>query len=120
MGCGFIVNGLFMVVKPESWYWSLETVPQTGPFNAHFVRDIGLMYVLTGISVLLGLHQPENRVVWWVGAALWHVAHGGLHIYETIVGISTPEALAQDFAPVVLPGLILIFLARQPRNPNLL
>lgn len=32
-------NGLWMLVAPQSWYYHLPAgVPDTGPFNHHFVQ----------------------------------------------------------------------------------
>jgi hypothetical protein len=37
-----IANGVWMLFAPESWYYHLPAgVPDTGPFNHHFVQDIG-------------------------------------------------------------------------------
>ena len=42
LGVTGLANGLWMLLAPESWYHGLPAaVPDTGPFNAHFVRDIG-------------------------------------------------------------------------------
>ena|SRR5208283_3605716 len=35
------INGLFMLLAPDSWYLIAPGVPDTGPFNQYFVRDIG-------------------------------------------------------------------------------
>lgn len=50
MGLGLLLaaNGLFMLADPAQWYAIVPGVPETGPFNAHFVRDIGAIYVVTG------------------------------------------------------------------------
>jgi hypothetical protein len=34
-------NALFQLIAPLAWYDSVPGVIATGPFNAHFVRDIG-------------------------------------------------------------------------------
>ncbi len=36
-------NGLFMLVAPSAWYQFVPGVTHTGPFNQHFIRDIGLI-----------------------------------------------------------------------------
>jgi hypothetical protein len=42
-----VANGLWMLVAPYSWYMDLPaSVPDTGPFNPHFVRDIGVTFVV--------------------------------------------------------------------------
>ena len=42
-GLGLVqaLNGVLMLLAPEAWYHAVPTVPGTGPFNPHFVRDIG-------------------------------------------------------------------------------
>ena len=36
-------NGLFMLLAPSTWYHFVPGVTHTGPFNQHFIRDIGLI-----------------------------------------------------------------------------
>ena len=48
MGVLGIANGIFMLVSPEDWYVAVPGVTDTGPFNQHFVRDIGLIFLLLG------------------------------------------------------------------------
>ena len=48
VGLGLLANGLTMLANPDAWYGLLPGVVQTGPFNPHFVRDIGAAYLVTG------------------------------------------------------------------------
>jgi uncharacterized protein YjeT (DUF2065 family) len=57
------LNGLFMLVAPSQWYYAVPGVTTTGPFNQHFVRDIGLIYMLIGASFLIGAARPRFRLV---------------------------------------------------------
>ena len=42
LGAAMLGNALWMLAGPMHWYTELPAaVPDTGPFNAHFVRDIG-------------------------------------------------------------------------------
>ena len=63
-----IANGIFMLVAPGDWYLAVPGVTDTGPFNQHFVRDIGLIFLLLGGAFLLGAAQPHMRVVLWTAA----------------------------------------------------
>jgi hypothetical protein len=46
-----LVNGAWMLSSPFSWYEYLPAaVPHTGPFNSHFVRDIGVAYSVAGLG----------------------------------------------------------------------
>ena len=56
LGVAMIANGVFMLVSPEGWYLAVPGVTSTGPFNQHFVRDIGLIFLLLG-----GAFWPGRR-----------------------------------------------------------
>ncbi len=106
LGLALFVNGLLMLRDPLWWYGAIPTVPTTGPFNQHFVRDIGLMYVLTGVGFVVGALRPELRIAVWGAATAFHVMHGCLHLWETLVGICAPSTLAQDVPAVMTPAVL--------------
>lgn len=103
-------NGLFMLVAPSAWYHLVPGAAQTGSFNQHFVRDIGLTQMSLGAAFVVGMLQPVNRVVLWAAATSWLGAHAILHLWEVAVGICHPLAIARDFIAVTLPALIGIIL----------
>ena len=119
MGLAAIANGLFMLASPEGWYHAVPGVTTTGPFNQHFVRDIGLIYVLAGAGYLTGAAKPRARVALWGVPTLWLFAHALFHLWEVAVGISQHSAMARDFAAVTLPALIgaaiTIWAAKEPQ-----
>ncbi|MEO8115730.1 MAG: hypothetical protein ABI655_15180, partial [Phenylobacterium sp.] len=45
LGLLLAANGLYMLFAPAPWYGAVPGVPSTGPFNPHFVRDIGAAYL---------------------------------------------------------------------------
>ena len=55
-------NGLFMLIAPEAWYEFVPGVTDTGFFNQHFIRDIGLIQLFLGVAFGVGLVQPERRI----------------------------------------------------------
>ncbi|GEP07594.1 hypothetical protein [Methylobacterium oxalidis] len=99
-------NGIFMLVAPMAWYDMVPGVPATGPFNQHFLRDIGLIFVLLGGAVLVGVLRPPMRTVLWGAVTLWLAGHALFHVWEVLVGICAPSALARDFPAVSLPAII--------------
>jgi hypothetical protein len=104
-------NGLFMLAAPRTWFWSVDGVPLTGGYNAHFVRDIGIVYLLVGAGMFIGLARPANRVLLWGAGAAWLLAHALFHLWEVAAGICGPEAIPRDFLGVTLPGLVAAGLA---------
>ena len=111
LGVLALANGLYMLVSPGSWYFAVPGVTTTGPFNQHFLRDIGLIFVLIGAALLAGAIRPALRVPFWTGAAIWLAGHALFHFWEVAVGICGASALARDFPAVTLPALIVAALA---------
>ena len=54
LGVALTANGVFMLVAPADWYVAVPGVTATGPFNHHFLRDIGLIFLLLGGALLVG------------------------------------------------------------------
>lgn len=111
LGLASAVNGAFMLISPANWYFAVPGVTTTGPFNQHFVRDIGLIFLLVAIAMLAGVARPVARVPLWSAAALWLAGHALFHFWEVAVGICAPSALAQDFPAVTLPAILTTALA---------
>ena len=103
-------NGLFMLVAPSAWYHFVPGVTHTGPFNQHFIRDIGLIQMFLGAAFGIGKIRPASRLELWAAATSWLIAHAVLHLWEVAVGICSPAVIARDFPAVTLPALIGIAL----------
>lgn len=106
LGVGALANGAFMLASPIDWYFAVPGVTTTGPFNQHFIRDIGIIFLFLGAAFLVGAARPEFRVVFWGGATLWLGCHALFHFWEVAVGICAPSALARDFPAVTLPAIL--------------
>ena len=98
-------NGLFMLVAPEVWYEFVPGVTDTGFFNQHFIRDIGIIQLFLGVAFGVGMIRPELRVTLWAAATLWLIAHALFHLWEVAVGICSPSAIPRDFPAVTLPAI---------------
>jgi hypothetical protein len=116
LGFSMVVNGTWQLVAPEGWYWAIPGVPDRGPFNQHFVRDIGIVYALTGIGLIMGAVRPGQRFGYWWAPTLWLLGHALFHVWEVMVGICGPASLIQDFAGVTFPALITLALLLYARR----
>ena len=85
------VNGLFMLVAPLVWYDVVPGVSDTGFFNQHFIRNIGMIQLFLGVAFGLGMLRPERRIGLWAAATLWLIAHAVFHLWEVAVGICSPS-----------------------------
>lgn len=106
LGLFLVGNGLFMLADPVAWYFAVPGVTTTGPFNQHFLRDIGLIYVIMGGGFLAGILRPRDRVVLWAASTLWLAGHALFHFWEVSVGLCGTSALVRDFPGVTTPAIM--------------
>ena len=110
MGVLAEANGVFMLLSPDAWYFAVPGVTTTGPFNQHFIRDIGLIFLFVGTSYLFGAAQPRHRIIFWAAPTLWLGGHALFHYWEVAVGICGPSVLIRDFPAVTLPAALGVLL----------
>ena len=106
LGTAAIANGIFMLVAPENWYFAVPGVTTTGPFNQHFLRDIGLIFLFIGTAFLLGVAKPDLRIFFWAAPSLWLAGHALFHFWEVAVGICSASVIPRDFPAVTLPAIL--------------
>jgi hypothetical protein len=111
LGAAACANGAFMLISPDGWYVAVPGVTTTGPFNQHFIRDIGLIFLLAGMGLLTGVARPRVRTLLWSATAIWLSGHALFHLWEVAVGICSASALSRDFPAVSLPAILTILLA---------
>lgn len=117
LGLPLLANGLFMLLAPATWYGLTPGVSATGPFNPHFVRDIGAAYGVAGGSLLALMRY----------AAAWPAAlagdcflllHAAVHVADALQGRIAPTHLLVDAVLVLLPALIALALAWPRSHPT--
>ena len=123
MGVGMTANALWMLAGPMHWYTDLPAaVPDTGPFNPHFVRDIGCAFLTTGAALLWAAFSERFRLPLAAISAVFLTAHGLLHIYDTATGALGHNHWWLDFPGVYAPAVVMLVvvtvLARRDRNAN--
>jgi hypothetical protein len=96
-------NGIWMFVDPPGWYASIPGVPDTGPLNLHFVKDIGLAYLTAGIGFAWSAFAGG-----WKAAALASLfigLHALLHVGETMMG-HHHDVIVNELIAVHLPAVL--------------
>jgi uncharacterized protein YjeT (DUF2065 family) len=107
----FVLNGVAMLLAPESWYRLVPGVVDTGPFNPHFVRDIGCAYLVAGGAMLWFWLDRRARPAALAGAA-YLTLHALLHLWEWAADRESLRQLLIDTPMVLLPGLLFFKIAR--------
>lgn len=103
-----LINGLAMLLAGPRWYESVPGVTDTGPFNPHFVQDIGLAFLVAGLALAARAWRPR----YWpaaVAGAGFLAAHALLHLVLIVGGHS--HHVAFDLLAIVLPSAIALYSA---------
>ena len=117
-GVGDLANAAWMLAQPVGWFHDLPAaVPDFGPLNEHFVRDIGSAFAVQGVALLWAAFVPRWRVPLVAPVALFAVLHALAHVYDTARGLVGPAHWLIDLPGVYVPALLMTtflwLLARQ-------
>lgn len=109
-------NGLVMLVAGPWWYHAVPGVSGTGPFNPHFVKDIGAAYVTASAGLAWLALRPAEAIARGaaMAGALFLVLHGAIHLAEAIGDPAGLADLGRDFPGVILPAILAAWVAWPP------
>lgn len=113
LGIGGAANGAFMLAAPALWYDSVPGLPHTGPFNPHFVADIGVAYLVASLALLARAWRPRYWPAAVVGAAFM-CGHAIVHVLD-IVAERTGNVNV-DVGLVIVPALLAAWAAFPARD----
>ena len=104
-----VVNGSIMLLAGPSWYASVPGASETGPYNPHFVQDIGAAFLVAGLA--LGARAWRPRYYWpaAVAGAGFLAAHALIHLVAIAAGHDHHTGF--DLAAVVLPSALALYTA---------
>jgi hypothetical protein len=114
-----LANGVWMLVDPVHWYHNLPAgVPDFGPLNEHFVRDIGCIFLMLGGALAAAAIVPGWRLAASGLNAAFYVLHALVHVIDTVRGLVGREHWLIDMSGVYVPAVIMtaitVILARRP------
>jgi hypothetical protein len=111
-------NGLAMLFDGLWWYGVVPGVVATGPYNPHFVKDIGAIYLVCAAALAWRAARPDAGQGALVASAAFLLMHAGVHVADAAVCGSPVAALIRDFPGIFIPALIAAWLAL-PARPRL-
>ena len=113
LGVMAAVNGLWMLASPEGWYAAIPGVTMTGPANHHFISDIGLAYLASGVGMVLAMRAGMAGAAYALAGATWPLLHAGLHMWGWIAhGFPTAtDVVISEAVGVVVIGVLGFVLA---------
>jgi peptidoglycan/LPS O-acetylase OafA/YrhL len=103
-----VLNGSMMLLAGPAWYASVPGASETGPYNPHFVQDIGAAFLVAGLALAARAWQPR----YWpaaVAGAGFLAAHALLHLVMILSGHDHYAGF--DLIAVVLPPALALHSA---------
>jgi hypothetical protein len=103
-----IANGLAMLFAGATWWNSVPGVPDTGPFNPHFVQDVGAAFLVAGLALAARAWRPALWPAAVAGSAFL-AAHAAIHL--VMIASGHDRHIAADLAAVILPAALALYSA---------
>jgi peptidoglycan/LPS O-acetylase OafA/YrhL len=108
LGAASVVNGAMMLFAGPFWYASVPGASETGPYNPHFVQDIGAAFLIAGLALAARAWRPRYWPAAVAGAAFM-AAHALIHLVLLVAGHDHHRGF--DLAAVVLPSALALYSA---------
>ena len=113
VGLGSGANALWMLMAPEIWFDHLPAaLPEFGPYNVHFVRDVGVAYLAVSIGLFWGACNDAARGPMTVLASVFFAGHALVHVFDTASGHVGDHHWLLDLPTTYLPVALLIAAIR--------
>lgn len=111
------LNALAMLFASFWWYGVVPGVPSTGPYNPHFVRDIGAAYLVTAGGLGWFAARPVQGWPALVAGAAFLVLHAAIHVFDASCSADPLANAIRDLPGVYTPALIATAIAvfRRPK-----
>jgi peptidoglycan/LPS O-acetylase OafA/YrhL len=110
-----VLNGSIMLLAGPFWYASVPGASETGPYNPHFVQDIGAAFLVAGLALAARAWRP----LYWpaaVAGAGFLAAHALIHLAAIFAGHDHHTGF--DLAAVVLPSALALYSAIPNRGEH--
>ena len=113
LGLFHAANGFVMLVWPRMWLGSV--VHEHAPIHLefHFVADIGMAFLASGVSLAWSARRGASYAPWAIAGAAWPALHALIHVREWL-SMGPPAAMGDmlnEGIGVILVGVAGLVLA---------
>jgi hypothetical protein len=113
VGLGGAANGAVMLAAPALWYDSVPGLAHTGPFNPHFVADIGVAYLVASLALIARAWRPRYWPAAVAGAAFM-IGHAIIHVLDVVT--ERTGNVNVDVWLVIVPALLAAWASSPEKN----
>lgn len=108
LGAGGALNGLLMLIAGARWYDSMPGLAHVGPYNPHFVADIGAAYLVASLALIARAWRPRYWPAALAGAGFF-AAHAFIHVADLTMQRSGDARV--DIGLVIVPAALALWTA---------
>jgi len=110
----YLLTGVYIAVLPHEFYLNAPGAQATGPYNMHFIRDVGFAFLSSSAAIGYGIYSGVKPVM--VFGSLWLLIHGIFHLtLWTIRGMQFDSAAMIDMMVVSIPAVATFALCARYR-----
>jgi len=104
------INGAYLLLLPRHFYDHVPGVVLSGPYNPHFIADIGLIFLVSAAALgWAGWAKLPGLALFGGG---WPLLHGLFHLRLWLTrGLPLDRVAASDWLGVILPALLVALAA---------
>lgn len=111
--------GLIQLFAPFSFYQATPGVVATGPFNPHFLRDVGAAFLTAAAGVLASAGRPAAARPALLMAAAFLTLHAAIHVFDAVCGASPLRDSLRDAGVHLMALAALVLALAAPTQPPL-
>jgi hypothetical protein len=104
-------NGLVMLAASRWWYGAVPGVVMTGPFNPHFVKDIGAAYLVCGAAFAWRASGRSGGFGAAAAAAGFVTLHALIHVADAFAMRDALQAFTRDLVGIYLIAALALWAA---------
>lgn len=110
----YLLTGLYISVTPHDFWLNAPGARETGPYNMHFIRDVGFAFLTSAAAIGFGLYRNEKTLM--VFGSLWLLIHGLFHLtLWALHGMRFDSAALVDAVVVSIPAIVIFVLCLRYR-----
>jgi hypothetical protein len=103
-------TGIVIFLDPQGFYDRTPGLALMGPYNSHFIRDVGLAFLASGIATCVGSWRQDRGLA--LAGTGWPLLHALFHVHIwSHRGFPLDGIAAFDFAAVIAPAFLAAALA---------
>jgi hypothetical protein len=103
-----VVNGLVMLCAGSIWWAHVAGARETGPFNPHFVQDVGAAFAVAGLALGARAWRSEYWPAALAGAGFL-AAHALIHL--AMIATGHDHHAVEDLLAVIVPAALAVYSA---------